>query len=131
MRFSDILGNAFHQITLPGLNAQWVDIFFTACAHHFHRSRQCRHPALKNYHDQLFRSHLWRMMEIIYVSGDFRRAIDPSGQGLNKRESWNPERSRFGIFDPHAFDQLGPDDRYGLGKSHPNDVFIYENRKAA
>jgi hypothetical protein len=55
------------------------------------------------FHDNLFRSHLYALMNLIYVSGDFSRAIDPTGLDLHLRRNWLPEIAKERLPDPRMF----------------------------
>jgi hypothetical protein len=125
MRYSEIIGDVYHHIRLPEPNQFWLDVYFSAAAHHLIRWREAQRDSNEEaFHNNLFRKHLHAMMNIIYISGNFREAVDPTGFELHKRESWNPERLTVGLPDPLMFNAMTGDERFGLGEHHISDSYL-------
>lgn len=126
MKFSEILGGNFHHIILTKENQFFIDLFFTAAAHHFARMKSADPGSTQEeFHEVMYGRHLYRMMEIVYVSGDFRKAIDPTGQNLHMRQNWHPEKSRSGLPDPRMFNAMTADSRFALGMPHITDQYLH------
>lgn len=125
MKFSSIIGKAYHQILLSMDNQELVDIYFTASSHHYYRCNETlKGSEIEEFHIKMFKRHLWAFMEIIYENGDFSIARDPTGLDLHIRKNWNPSRSKDGIPDPLMFNSMKPDSRYTIGYYHPNDEYL-------
>ncbi len=125
MRYSEILGEVYHKIRLTEEVAFWADVHFSAAGHHLIRFRQTpKESSEEKFHSELFERHLTRLKEIVYTAGDFRRAIDPTGEQLHKRSSWSP--LRIGIPDCRMFAkaELLTDPRFGIGVTHISDQYL-------
>ena len=123
MRYSQVIGECYHKISLPKRQRERLDLFFTAAAHHFYRFKETRRSSPEeDFHDFLFRAHMRELMRVIYEHGDFALAIDPSGRGLHIRARWKPENlERLGLPDREMFGAMYPDSRYEINEHHPND----------
>lgn len=60
----------------------------------------------------------------VFTEGNFESAIDPSGNGLYLRESWDP--FSLALPDEKMFDSMKPDVRYPLGVPHASDQFTFD-----
>jgi hypothetical protein len=123
MRYSQIIGECYHKISLPKRQRDRLDLFFTGAAHHFYRFKESRRDSPEEgFHDLLFRAHMRELMRVIYEHGDFALAIDPSGLGLHIRARWKPDNlERLGLPDREMFGEMYPDPRCGINECHPND----------
>lgn len=130
MRYSEILTTVYHKIQLPLECQFWLDVHFTSAAHHLIRYRESdRDSKEESFHDRLFREHLYRLKEIVFTTGDFRIAVDPTGCNLHRRATWNPEYEP--IIDPTMFNKMTSDDRFKVGQAHVSDVYLQKDAKIA
>jgi hypothetical protein len=118
LRYSQILGSAFYHIGLSQADCDKVDTHFTAAAHHRFRMFESK-GAARTFHMLRYQAHLKAMMLAVYSEGDFSKAVDESGSGLDFRESWNPDRVE--IPDYRMFNSMTPDHRFLVNQSHPSD----------
>jgi hypothetical protein len=58
---------------------------------------------------------------VISELGDFSIAIDREGLGMDRPESWRPER---GMPDAQMFDGMPPDHRHPVGTDHWADIYL-------
>lgn len=127
MKFSDVVGLAYHQIRLTSKQSYYLDIHFSSAAWHLFRYREAKpNSEEEKFHDCYFRKHLYKLMEIVYTCGDFREAYDSTGLDLHLRTNWNPEKSFHSLPDPRMFSGMPDDHRYKLGNGHPGDRFLYD-----
>ncbi len=123
MRYSEILGPVYHKIGLSPSCQFWIDVHFTAAAHHLIRYREALSGSHEEkFHDELFRAHFRRMKEIVYTGGDFTRAVDPTHMCLHRRATWNPKFDD--IIDPLMFNKMKPDGRFAVGIEHISDPYL-------
>ena len=125
MRFSKIVGSLYHKIRLTPSQEDLLDTHFTAASHHFNRYKESgTNFVAEIFHDHFFRSHLSRLMQVIYDCGDFSRATDPTGLDLHIRRNWKPGLSNYRLPDPEMFWEMLPDPSFGVGVAHPSDVYL-------
>lgn len=123
MRYSQIL-KSYYRIQLTEDHADLCDTWFTGAAHHLWRFREAKSEEDKLFHAHRCRLHIRLMMTIVMKYGDFQDAIDPSGRGLEKRESW--DHLKRVIPDYRMFESMVPDVIYPVGSPHPSDHFLYD-----
>lgn len=137
MNYSDIVGEAYYHIGLTKRQKQLVDVHFYAAAHH--RWRMYAAEAGRNssdlfFHRERYLKHLERLLETV-AGGDFSRALDRSGRGLNAPVGWSMMRfscidqDNFRAFDmclpdSEMFDLMDPDYRFYQGEPHGYDAFL-------
>jgi hypothetical protein len=125
LRYSDVIGRYFYQISLSDEDKDLVDTFFTGSAHHLKRFKEATQPEDRDYHLSRHRSHLRKMMLVVFKRGDFSKAVDPSNRDLDRRDTWNPDWTT--MPDPNMFNKMLPDWRYGIGEAHCADYYLRED----
>jgi hypothetical protein len=122
MRYSKIICDVFYNIKLSSDYRDILDVHFTAAAHHFLILRQSSRK-YRQYHVLRHRAHTKAMMDTIYINGDFTKAKDDSGRGLEKRESWDSQLN-FALPDPRMFNSMKRDPSCEIGEPHPSDFYL-------
>ena len=126
MRYSEIV-TRYYCIQLPPLGVALVDAHYLGAAHHRYRYLQSGDPL----HAQQFRAHIAALHRAI-CRGDFSRARDPSGEGLDQAAAWAPPPAAAPdiaailacLPDPQIFDGFPADRRYGPGVAFPYDAVL-------
>lgn len=124
LRYSEILGTLFYGIKLSPADCDLIDTHFTGAAHHLMRYRQSTSDVAKSFHLLRHRSHLRKLMGLVFSRGDFKDAKDRSGHDLDDRESWNPDVNQ--VPDPLMFEKMKPDARFSIGEAHSSDIYLEE-----
>lgn len=125
MRYSQILGEKYHQIKFSEQVAWLIDLAHTGASHHLVMYRKAVPGSIEEaYHSNLFERHLTRLKEIVYTAGDFKKAVDPTGEKLHRRSSWSPNRKDIPDCRMFANAEKIADSRYGLGMEHINDKYL-------
>jgi hypothetical protein len=122
LKYSDILGSWFYNISLSQADCELADIYFFGAAHHFYRWKQALHTSFEEFHLSRHRAHLRHLVDLVYRRGDFTKAYDPSFMDLDLRESWDPEM--LPMPHPEMFNSQSADERFQLGRPHGFDVYL-------
>ncbi len=122
-RYSQVVLLDFYGIELPDLDSHLADVHFWSAAHHY----WCEHEAgseipVADFHRIRFLAHLRHLYLLVWLKGDFSQARDDSGNGLEYRQSWNPDVLQ--LPDPRMFEDMRRHQRFPCGKDFPGDVYL-------
>lgn len=123
LRYSDII-ISFYMIEMSQGHKDMVDTHFTGAAHHIKRFHESIVENDRIFHLHRHRLHLRLMLYLVRAFGDFTSAKDPTGRGLEHKQSW--DHDQIIMPDPLMFRKMEPDSRCPVGAVHPSDNYLHD-----
>lgn len=134
MRYSVIVGEAYYRIGLSSDQYSLVDAYFLAASHHRYRSLEADDLRNAQYHQRLYWLHLKALYRVV-ERGQFLEAKDLSRRGMDRAQSWSPDRlpdcvsvltdlDHTALAHENMFRSMSYDPRFEAGENHPYDELL-------